>query len=42
MYQYRCNKNILAGDVKNIIETLNEDLVKELRVYFDSDHGKYI
>ena len=41
-YQYRCNKNIIAGDIKDIIEILNEDLIQELRVYFDSDYGKYI
>ena len=41
-YQYRCNKNIVGGHIKDIVEILNEDLIQELRVYFDNDYGKYI
>ena len=41
-HEYRCNKNILAGDMKNIIEILNEDLITEARVYFHSHYNEYI
>ena len=41
-YIYRCNKNIVGGYIKDIIEILDEDLMHELRVYYDSDYGKYI
>ena len=42
IHQYRCSKNILAGDMENIISILNEDLIKEARVYFDLHYKKYI
>lgn len=42
LYTYKCGKNILAGDIENIISTINEELLSELSELFSKNYRKYI
>ena len=41
-YTFIPNKNILAGDIGKLVQSLNKDLNRELKIYFNNDLNKYI
>lgn len=42
IHSYIPNRSILAGDMKKIVLSIDEDLINELKVYYDRNFEKYI
>ena len=41
-YSFIPNKNILAGDIRKLVQSLNKDLNNELKIYYGKNLNKYI
>jgi len=41
-YKYICNRNIVAGDINHIVDMLNDDFIKEIKVYLHHQYKKCI
>ena len=41
-YTYKPNINVIAGDMQKLVTVLNDDLIHELKVYFDVRLAKFV